>query len=109
MIEGVPTWVWVISAVLGSGFVSAVGPMLLSALVDKDKTKAEIGSMEADRLVKLEPVWAATVRQMQSEIAELRASKIESEMMLQAEIDELRARLDLYDALLRENGIAPPA
>lgn len=108
MIDGVPTWAWMFGLLVTSGFAGAVGPMLLNAIIDRDKTRAEVGSIEADTLVKLQPLWAATVAQMKAEIDELRREKLETERALQAEIDDLRRRLDAYDRALRDNGITPP-
>lgn len=104
MSGAVPLWAWILVAVIGSGFVTALAPAVLDALKGKERTAAEVASIEADSLVKLEPVWANTVRFMQTQIDDLRA-ELEAERQV---IQRLIRRLDLYEKTLLGHDIPIP-
>lgn len=104
MTANAPVWAWLIAAVVGSGFITALAPVVLEALKGKARTSAEIQSIEASTLVSLQPVWNETVKYLQSEIDALR----EEIDQAKAEIRRLTNRVDRYRSELSKNGIPIP-
>lgn len=96
--EGIPVWAWIVSTLLSGGLGTAVGPKLIDVFSNRGQAAARKASIEADAVVKLQPVWNNTVKFLQSQIEELRAEGT----LKDAKIDELVAQLKLQEAEIAE-------
>lgn len=99
-----PFWVWIVVAVIGSGFMTALAPVVIQALKGKERTDAEVDAIRADTLGTLQPIWNETVKYLEGQISQLRA-ELDRE---RTELQLLRQRLDTYEHLLIMHGVPIP-